>query len=156
MKFLYAVLVFAAGLAAQWAWGTYLPLLGVAPQVLLVLTVAVAARAGPVAGQCYAFTWGLFLDAFGAHLFGANALALTLVGYAVGRGRRQMDVSSPLSQVMVVSVVSVAYLVFYAAVGLVFGGEALWAPWKALLLAPLLNALLAPFGFAFVEHYIRL
>lgn len=156
MRYLYGVLVFVAGIAVQWGWGTYFPVFGTAPQVLLVLTVAVAVQAGPVVGQCYAFAWGLFLDFLGAHLFGANALSLTLVGYLVGLARRQMDVSNPASQGMIVGVVSVAYLFFFALAGLVFEGRALWAGWRPALLVPVLNGLVAPFGFAFVAHFIRL
>lgn len=136
--------LFAAGLAAEWLWSSYWTVFGLAPCLLLVMTVAIASYAGPVSGQCYGFFWGLFLDVVGVHTFGASALALTLVGYCVGVIRRQMDVSSPASQAMVVGFVSVAYAVFLALAGLVFERRFLWGGWALFVGVPLYNFLVAP------------
>lgn len=155
MRYLAWAGVFVAGLVAQWAWGTYFAVWGLAPQVLVVLSVAVAARTGPAIGQCFAFPWGLALDLAGSRVFGANALALTVMGYLIGNARRQMDVSDPVSQAMVVAVVSLARMAFLALAGLVFEGHVFWVGWKAFLLLPIFNALVAPIGFAIVQHYVR-
>lgn len=156
MKALHWPLVFLGAVAVQWWWSTHLAVFGLAPQVLLLLAVAVASAGGPVAGQCFAFGWGLSLDVMAPHLFGANALVLTLIAYLVGVGRRQMNVTSPISQAFLVALLTMAYFLALSIVGLIFEGEAFWAGWKALCLLPLYNAALAPMGFAIAERLARI
>lgn len=141
-------------MALHWWWSTYFTMWGVAPHLLLILTVAIAANTGPVAGQCYGFAWGMFLDSVGVHLFGANALILTVVAFLVGNARRQMDVSSPLSQTMVVALVTVAHLAALCGLGLIFERQAFWAGWTTVLFAPIINALVAPFLFPIVQRTV--
>jgi len=136
--------IFVLGLVVEWLWSTSWTVFGLSPWLLLILTIAIASCEGPVARQCYGFFWGLFLDALGAHTFGAGALALTLVGYCVGVLRRQMDVSSPLSQVMVVAVVSLAYALFLGLAGLVFERRFLWGGWPLFIGGLLYNCIVAP------------
>lgn len=152
MRILGPVALFVAGMLVHWWWATYLTVYGLAPHFLLILTVAIAATAGPVRGECYGFAWGLFLDVIGVRLFGANALTLTLVGYFVGNARRQMDVSSPVSQTMVVALVSFAQLGALALLGLIFERTAMWPGWNGALLLPLVNCLAAPFVFPIVQR----
>lgn len=154
MRIIGGAFVFIVGMLLHWWWSTYLTLWGVAPHLLLILTVAISASAGPVAGQCYGFAWGLFLDTVGVHLFGANALVFTVVAYLVGSARRQMDVSSPLSQTMVVAVVTVGHLLGLAMLGLLFERQAFWAGWTAALAAPAVNALAAPFLFPVIQRTV--
>jgi rod shape-determining protein MreD len=156
MKYFSAVFVFVAGAFAHWLWGTHFPVFGLAPNVLLALTIAAAARSGPVAGQCYGFAWGLFLDLLSAHVFGANALAFTVVGYVIGSMRRQMDVGSAPSQAVLVLVINPLHYLFYGVVGLVFERHFLWAGWGAFLAVPLYTALASPLGFAFVKRFLKL
>ena len=152
MSALRAPIVFLAGLFLEWFWSTYLSFFGLAPAFTLILTVAVASREGPVAGQIYGFLWGLFLDVLSTHTFGGGALALTLTGYSVGNLRRQMDVSSPLSQFMVVGTVSLGFHVFTGLTGLVFERQFLWVGWKVFLLGTIYNCMLAPVIFALLRR----
>ncbi|MBI5200763.1 MAG: rod shape-determining protein MreD [Elusimicrobia bacterium] len=154
MKYLGAVFVFFFGMVLHWWWSTYFTVWGMAPHLLLILTAAISASSGPIAGQCYGFMWGLFLDVIGVHLFGSNALVLTLVGYLVGSIRRQMDVSSPLSQTMLVAAVTLGYLFSLAGLGLGFEHQAYFAGWGNAFFLPLLNALAAPFVFPVVQSVL--
>lgn len=156
MKVLQWPAVFLGAVVVQWWWSTHLAVFGLAPQVLFLLVVAVASSAGPVPGQCFAFGWGLALDVMAPHLFGGNALVLTLLAYLVGVGRRQMDVTSPVSQAFLVALLTPVYSLALSVVGLVFEGDGFWADWKALCLLPLYNAVLAPIGFAIGERIGRL
>ena len=142
------LILFLGGMAVQWGWSTYFPFLGISPQLLMMLVIAVAAESGPVLALNFGFLWGLFLDLLGVHLFGANALALTALAYVVGTLRRQMDVSSPLSQIMVVAIATIAYFLFLAVTGLVFEKHFFWAGWDVFLLSPLLNCLICPIVFS--------
>jgi len=150
-----ALALFAAGIAVEWFWSTHLPVFGLSPRVLLILTIAAASCGGSVVGQCYGFFWGLFLDVLSAHTFGAGALALTLVGYCVGNLRRQMDVSSPPSQVMVVCFTSVAYGLFVGLMGLVFERHFYWPGWNVLVGGTLYNGLVAPVLFALTRRVLE-
>lgn len=156
MKYLQGVFVFFVGLLVHWMWTTHFSVFGLAPQVLLLLTIVVAARSGPVAGQCFGFSWGLFMDLLSAHLFGANALSLTLIAYFVGMLRRQVDVSSPPSQVVLVAILTPVYFILYGVLGLVFEQHFLWPGWKAFLVDPFYNCLVAPFAFAFTRRFVDL
>lgn len=156
MKYVSAVFVFLAGAFAHWLWSTHFSAWGLAPDVLLALTIAAAARSGPVAGQCYGFAWGLFLDFLGAHVFGANALALTLAGYAVGSLRRQMDVASAPSQAILILMLTPAHFLLYGIVGLVFERHFLWVGWASFLAVPFYTAFVSPAGFSFVKRFLKL
>jgi rod shape-determining protein MreD len=57
---------------------------GVAPDVGLVATIAVAYRVGPERGALYGFASGLAIDLFLQTPFGVSALAFAVVGYCVG------------------------------------------------------------------------
>ncbi len=156
MRYIAATLAFIVGIIVDWTWSTHFTVLGLAPQVLLVLTVAVASRNGAVAAQCFGFAWGLYLDVVSAHIFGANALALTLVGYFVGSLRRQMDVTSAGPQLVLVVLLTPAYFLFYGLTGLLFEREFLWVGWSIFLAAPFYNCLFAPLGFEFMRRFVDL
>lgn len=117
------------------------------PQFALVATVVVGVLRGPAAGESFGFCSGLLLDALGAHLFGANALVQTLIGYGVGRLRRQMDASLPPPQMAVVFLLSWAQFAALGLLGTVFLGRFQGRWLHGLLLVPVYNALLAPFAF---------
>jgi rod shape-determining protein MreD len=75
-------LVVHAGVAPHLAVG------GVAPDVLLVAVVAVAAKRGARAGAAFGFAAGLGADLFVPTPLGTSALAFTLVGHVLGRRGR--------------------------------------------------------------------
>jgi len=156
MKYIAAVFVYFMGIFIHWLWATHFPIWGLAPNVLLALTIAAAARSGPVAGQCYGFAWGLFIDSLGAHVFGAHALAFTIIGYGTGSMRRQMDVDSAPSQAVLILVLTPLTALFYGLIGLVFEHHFLWIGWAPFLLIPIYTGIASPFGFAFVKRFLKL
>lgn len=154
MKYILGIFLFFMGLAVQWFWSTHMTAWGMAPHILLMLTIAVAGRSGPVAGQCYGFAWGIFLDVASAHIFGSNALAFTLVGYGVGVLRRQMDVESLAPQIILVALLTPVYFLFIGLVGAVFEHAFLWIGWNRFLLEPLYSCIVAPLGFKCVRKLV--
>jgi rod shape-determining protein MreD len=140
-----AVLFLAAALL-QWWWSASLAFWGLTPQLLLVLTVAMASRVGPNPGMCYGFLWGLFLDVLRPELFGGNAFALMLVGYGTGALRRQIDVLDLVSQNVIVFLMTWGYFLLYGLLGVVFPPSKgfLWVGWPAFLFDPLYNCLIMP------------
>lgn len=155
MRALLMILIFGLGFILDWWWGRTLAVWGVAPDWLLVATVALAGLGGPVQGQICGFLWGLCLDTLSVHLFGARALLFSGTGYLVGRSRRQMDLSSPPSQAIVVGLLSAAYFLALGSLGRLFEGAFLWTGWKVFFLGSLFNALVAPFIFSLVERILR-
>lgn len=146
--------LFVCAMFAQWWLSSHFLLLGVSPRLLLVLTVAVAARLGPVPAMGLGFGWGLFLDVLSAQLFGANALVYTLVAYGTGATRRQIDVAGIGPQAATVFVMTWGYLLLSALLGLVFMRTFLFAGWIAFFLSPLVNCLLVPFVYIFWERFM--
>jgi hypothetical protein len=78
----------ATGLVVHAAVAPHLALPEVAPDVLLVAVVAVAAVRGERAGAAFGFAAGLGADLFLATPLGTSALASTLLGHVVGRSSR--------------------------------------------------------------------
>jgi rod shape-determining protein MreD len=155
VRVLEGAFLFVGGLVFHWFFSTHLSFWGLSPHVLLLLTLGAASAAGPVPGLCLGFAWGLALDALSGHVFGGNALGLTLVAYAVGMLRRQMDVASPPSQAVVSAAVWPLYALFYGLIGQVFERRFLWPGWPPFLLDPLYTALLAPFAFSAARRFLR-
>jgi rod shape-determining protein MreD len=135
--------VFFTAMVAQWWWSTHGAISGVAPQLLLVLTVAVAARYGPMRAMFMGFFWGLFLDVLSARLVGANALAFTLAAYGTGSVRRQIDLFGLAPQCLMVFGATLGYFVAMGLLGLVFLKSFLWVGWKSFLIDPFYNCAVA-------------
>lgn len=147
MNFLRMPLLFVLALVAHWTWSTYFSFLGLSPQILLVLTVVAAARFGAITAMCFGFAWGLFLDTFQVHLFGSNALALTIVGYLVGSVRRQIDVTGVGSLCVMVLGMTWGYFLLLGLLGLVFMKNFLWVGWPVFMIDPFYNCLIIPAAF---------
>ena len=142
MSQLRLLLFFVLAMLAQWWWSTHFSIAGVAPQVLLVATVAMAARYGSIWAMGCGFFWGLFLDVLSPRLFGANALALVWVGYGTGSVRRQMDVAGLAPQCLLVFGTTWAYFMLLGLLGSVFAKTFLWVGWPVFLAGPFYNCLL--------------
>jgi rod shape-determining protein MreD len=145
MSHLRGALLFVAAAFLQWWWSTHFSFWGLSPQILLVLTVTIAARQGADAGMCYGFGWGLFLDALQPRIFGANAFALMLAGYGTGMARRQVDVVDALSQCLLVALMTWGYFLTLGLLGTIFAKNFWWVGGVSFFLAPFYNCLLIPF-----------
>ena len=144
MNFLKGAVLFLAAALLQWWWSTRMSFWGLSPQILLVLTVAMAARLGPNSGMCYGFLWGLFLDVLRPELFGGNAFVLMLVGYGTGALRRQIDVLDAVSQSLIVLCMTWGSFLLYGALGAVFAKGFIWVGWPAFIFDPLYNCFIVP------------
>ncbi|HVA67568.1 MAG TPA: rod shape-determining protein MreD [Elusimicrobiota bacterium] len=147
MKFLQSILralaVFFGAAFLQWLWSTHFAPYGLAPQILLVLTVAEASRRGAPPAMALGFFWGLFLDTRGVGFFGANALALVLLAYAAGLVRHQMDSGEAAPQAVLAVIASWAYFLFLGLVSWIFTQRFSWVGWADFLVLPFYNGLLA-------------
>mgnify|MGYP001575927141 CR=1 FL=1 len=130
----------------QWWWNTHFSYWGAAPQFLLVLTLLIASRRGPVPAMFAGFGWGLFLDVSRAELFGASAFLLTGAGYIAGMVRHQIDLRAAGPLAACTALLTLGVLLTHGLVALVFAksfesfGGLVW------VFTPLMNALLAAAG----------
>ena len=138
--FLRGAVIFLVAMFAQWWWNTHFAYWGAAPQFLLVLTIIIAARRGPVLGMLAGFGWGLYLDVARAELFGASALSLTFAAYFVGVARRQIDLRAPGPLAATTFLFTWAAFIGLGLLGLVFTKSFEWSGWVAIIVTPFLNA----------------
>ncbi len=146
MSFVRGMLLFIGAMFLQWWWNTHLAYWGAAPQILLALTVLVAARRGPVVAMFVGWAWGLYSDTLRADLFGANALLYTLAGYIAGVVRRQMDLRAGGPLAATVFLISWGYAFAIGGLGYVFAKSFFWVGWPTFIAAPFLNAAVALIG----------
>ena len=131
--------LFIGAMFIQWWWNTHFAYWGAAPQLLLVLTILIAARRGPVLGMLAGFGWGLYLDVARAELFGASALILTLAAYFVGVTRRQIDLRAAGPLAVTTFLFTWASLIGLGLLGLIFTKSFELGGWIAILATPFLN-----------------
>jgi len=123
-----------------------LRLLGVRPELLYLITIAIALLEGPNEGATVGFASGLAQDFLMNQPKGLTALTLTLLGYAVGMFRQFIVSPSPLVPTIVVGVGTAARIAFYEIVSVLLGNfheEASYGV-KVALLTALYNAVLTP------------
>lgn len=130
-------------------------MLGVIPQVVLVVVVCLAYLDGERVGVVTGFFAGLLQDfvQFPA-VIGLTALVYTLVGYGVGVLRQYAPAESVWTPVLTVTLASAVAQLSYAALAIILG-----EPWVSLGytarvagLVVLYNTLLTPFVFPLVRR----
>ena len=79
-------ILFVIVFALQMTVADWLSFLDVAPDFVMIFIVAVAIRMGPTAGCFWGFVAGFTQDVYApVEWLGANTIAMTVVGYAVGQ-----------------------------------------------------------------------
>jgi len=108
-----------AGLAAR----------GVVIDVLVLATVTWSLRHEEGWGATFGFVLGLAADLDASHWLGRHALALTLLGYGVGRLSNTLVRDSPLTQLVLIAVATALHQVWVTAFDATGGVAGL--PWFA-------------------------
>jgi rod shape-determining protein MreD len=126
---------------------------GVAPDAMLLLTVAGGIAAGPSTGALLGVAAGLVIDRFLQTPLGLSALVFCLVGYGVGSVQTGILRSSWWIPVMTVLVASAGGVVLYALVGGVIGQPNLVTLRLPVIagLVGVMNAALAPLALRLVH-----
>jgi rod shape-determining protein MreD len=81
---------------------------GVTPDLPLIMTVLIAFARGPEAGCVVGFAAGLLQDVAGGGLVGIQALTKALTGFGVGLASGRLAAANPLVQVLALVVVTMA------------------------------------------------
>jgi rod shape-determining protein MreD len=143
--------VVVVALALQSTLLARLTLLGVIPQLVLVVVVSLAYTDGERVGVVVGFTAGLLQDLLlpPQSILGLTALVYTFVGYAAGILRQFAPPDSVWTPVLAVTLASAAAEVSYPLLSIIMG-----RPWVSLAytvkvagLVILYNTLLTPFVF---------
>lgn len=146
-------LLTVSGLALETSVLGTVTLTGAKPELLLLVTVALAMGEGPALGATAGFAAGLATDLVLDLPHGLGALTFTLVGYGVGRIRAQVQAPSAWLPMAMVSVATFLGVCFYGGLSFVLGQESLSAArvFRHAGLAAAYNALLTPFAFPLVR-----
>lgn len=144
-----------AAIAMQSTLLAHITLLGVIPQLALVVVVCLAYVDGEVAGASAGFLAGLLLDLLlPQSAVGLTALIYTLIGYGVGVFRHYFPAESVWPPVLAVAVASAGAEIGYAALAVILGQA--WVSFSFTLklsgLVVAYDALLTPFVFPLVRN----
>jgi rod shape-determining protein MreD len=128
-------------------------LVGAKPQVLLVITVALAMGEGPALGAGFGFTAGLASDLLTGLPVGLTAITYTIVGYAVGAIRAQIQTPTAWFPAAMEFAATLGGVLMYGALSLLLGQESVAGGSFALnaVFAAFYSALLTPFLYPLVR-----
>ncbi len=130
-------------------------MLGVIPQLVLVVVVCLAFTDGPRVGVVVGFAGGLLIDLqLPGSIAGLTALIYTLIGYAVGSLRQYAPPESVWAPVLAVALSSAVAEFGYASMTIMLGRQfiAIQETAKIAGLVVLYNTLLTPFVFPIVRR----
>ena len=148
-------LIVILALALQSTVLAHMTLLGVRPQLVLVVVVSLAYLDGERVGLVAGFAGGLLQDLLlPLSIVGLTALVYSVIGYAVGTLRQYATAEAVWTPVFVVAVASVIAELSYALLAILLGQP--WVPLTVTLqrtgLIVLYNTLLTPFVFPIVRR----
>ena len=75
-----------------------LSILGIKPDLLLILVIFFGLYKGPLSGACYGFLAGILLDLFSPAPLGTNAFSKTVLGFLAGAVAPLLYFEAPLIQ----------------------------------------------------------
>ena len=102
---------------------------GIVIDVLVLATVAWSLRQRDAWGATFGFVLGLAADLDASHWLGRHALALTLLGYGVGRLSNTLVRDSPLTQLVLIALATALHQIWVTAFDATGGVQSL--PWFA-------------------------
>lgn len=146
-------LVTITGLALETSVFGSITLLGTKPQLLLLITIALAMGEGAAMGAFAGFTMGLATDLVLSTPQGLSALTFAIAGYTVGRVRATFQTPVAWLPIAMVTITTFASVLFYASFAIVLGQASL--PLLRILrhaaMASAYNGLLTPFLYPMIR-----
>jgi len=134
-----------------------LRLLGVRPELLMLVTIVLALLEGPAEGAVVGFVCGLAQDMFLNQPKGITALTLTLLGYGVGMAQQYITSPSPLVPTVVVAIATALGMAFYEVVSFLLGtfDQPASHGVRVALLTALYNAILTPILYPLLRRIVE-
>ena len=109
------VLYLALAFVLQTTWSHDLTVLGLRPDLIIIVLVTVALASGHLEATILGFFVGLLQDASMAADLGLNALAMSLVGFAVGIARTRIMAEAAHVQVIILAAAVLGHDLIYFA-----------------------------------------
>ncbi len=112
------------GVIVQTAAVSQLPIAGANADLSPLMVMAVGLLCGSLAGACFGFGVGLFLDVVLLQTLGVSSLVLLAVGYGAGRIREARDPEGTLVPLAVGAVATLAFSIGFAIMQFLLGVDA--------------------------------
>jgi rod shape-determining protein MreD len=145
------------GVIVQTAAVSQLPIAGANADLSPLLVMAVGLLCGSLAGACFGFGVGLFVDVVSLQTLGISSLVLLGVGYGAGRIREARDPEGSLVPLAVGALATFAFAVGFAVMQFLLGVDApvSWALVRQTLATLIVNTLLAIPLYALVRRSLQ-
>lgn len=147
------LVLFIAGTVCHWAGVTFFSQAGLSINIMLVFTVALCSVLKPEVGYPVAFLSGLFLDFFGAKLFGNNAFSFTVAACVVYNLRERFDFDSIFPQMIATFGLTCLVAILNSILLWWFTAGVMWPGVWSLVGGALVGTFVAPLIFWWVRHW---
>jgi rod shape-determining protein MreD len=144
------------GVVVQTAAVSQLPVADASADLSPLLVMAVGLLCGSLAGGCFGFGVGLFVDIVSFQTLGVSSLVLLAVGYGAGRLREARDPEGTLVPLVVGAIATLAFSVGFAVMQFLLGASSpvSWALLRQTLATLVINALIALPVYALVRRWL--
>ncbi len=123
MSAIRGILLLVLAFALQTTWIDFLEISSLKPDLVLLALTFIALRKGPLMATCMGFGIGFMQDIYLPADLGLNALAKSLVGFAIGYGRSRIVADNIQVQIALLFAAALCHdLIYYlgtSAIGLV-------------------------------------
>lgn len=143
LRFTFYAITFLVGGFCQIIFSRYLTFWGASPDLLMLAVLAFGFIFGSVVGQWLGFSWGLWMDTIGVHLFGLNGFLFALMGYLAGKLRRRIDSERPIPQLVIALMGTLFYCVGFYVIQSVLNEPTNRLSWTFYLLKTFFNGVLS-------------
>jgi len=154
LRLINIVLLFIAATVFYWLGLLVFAPLGIMVNIMLAFSIIVAAITPQRYGYIFAFFSGLFLDFLGTTVFGAGALAFTLLMMLFYRIKNNIDFKEILPQMVITALLNFVYIILFGILTKIFSNSFAWQGWKNLFLGSLLLGLLMPLLYLLAERFL--
>lgn len=127
--------------------------LGLSINIMFAFTIIIAVILPKRYGYTFAFFSGLFLDFLGTNVFGAHALAFTLLMMLFYRIRDKIDFKAAVPQMVITTLLNFVLVILFGLLTKIFSNTFAWQGWKNLFLGSLILGLLMPLLYLLTERF---
>ncbi len=144
------------GVVVQTAFVSQLPIAGANADLAPLLVMAVGLMCGSLAGGCFGFGVGLFVDIVAMQTLGVSSLVLLGVGYGAGRLREARDPEGTLVPLAIGAIATLTFSIGFALMQFLLGVDApvSWVLLRQILATLVVNALIALPVYALVRRWL--
>ena len=144
------------GVVFQTVFVSQLPIAGANADLAPLMVMSVGLLCGSLAGGCFGFGVGLFVDIVSMQTLGVSSLVLLGVGYGAGRVREARDPEGTLVPLAIGAIATLTFSVGFALMQFLLGVDApvSWALLRQTLATLVVNALIALPVYALVRRWL--